>query len=130
MQYNFKFNNTVLTPRPNTDNTGLNDWQPGRKPSAVNHKSQVPQPDILVIRRIGDALINWFLSESPSADYVSIIPDSLQLIDPAYNIWKAKVLTTIYMKKIEQRHHESSVRFRIVYSGTRYAIFHNYLVFP
>jgi len=90
------------------------EWSPGHPLRRIPSKFIAVQPEELIKRKVGDALINWFLYESPRADEVMLVKDSLQLMDEPRQIWKAAVHTLISYKFIEPRQHISWVRFRVV----------------
>jgi hypothetical protein len=116
----------------------VTDWRPGQ-PVQHNIRNKVkplPAPD-LVQRKVEDALINWFLGEIPRADEVSIVPNSLKLVDANYNVWTAKVQTTMFFTDLEPRIHQSYVRFatqcyknRLGVGNDLYTINHNHVIFP
>jgi hypothetical protein len=127
-------NNVLLV---NQFRTGT-EWSPGRPARSHTHTKIKPlQPDDLVIQKVEDVLINWFLHEQPKADQVSVVKNSLQLIDTAHDIWRAKVQTVVFFPTIAPRIHESSVRFRVICHKDKvdskkdfYTIFHNHVIFP
>jgi hypothetical protein len=110
------------------------EWSPGKP---IQHKAAPTPPARSTTQVIEDILINWFLFEQPRADEVQLVNNSLQLVDAAHNIWKAKVQTFVYFPTIEPRIHESSVRFRVEARPdkknpklTHYSIYHNHIIFP
>ena len=115
------------------------EWSPG-KPirNAGYNKVKHLQPNEQIQQKISDVLISHFLHESPRADKVSVVPNSLQLVDPVNNVWRAKVQTTLFFPVIEPRIHESLVRFRVVCIKDKtnnpakdvYSIFRNHIIFP
>ena len=116
----------------------ITDWRPGQ-PVQHNIKNQVKplSPQELVLRKVEDALINWFLGETPRADEVSVVPKSLKLVDAEYSVWTAKVQTVIFFTYLEPRIHQSYVRFvtqcyknRLGPGNDLYVINHNHIIFP
>lgn len=116
------------------------EWSPGRRTTdnQRNWSKQITQPEQLVLQKVGDQVINHFLlNEQPPADHVALVNNSLQLIDAAHNVWRAKVVTTLFFKTLGPRVHTSSIRFRTQRIKDprnpikdRYSIHHNHIIFP
>ena len=113
------------------------EWSPGKPIQKVPVPQPKPlPPDLDAKRKIGDLLINWFLAEQPRADYVTIVSNSLRLVDELHNIWIARVLTTVNFRKTGPKQHISLVRFcisceknKLDYTRDRYRIYHNHVIF-
>ena len=113
----------------NQYNTNL---QPSRTSRPLQNTVIKPKSMTEVVSEI---LINWFLYETPSADEVKLVPNSLQLIDEKHNVWKARVQTFLFFPSSSYLH-ENSVRFAVDCIKNKnngkdyYVIHHNYLIFP
>ena len=127
----------------NSDSTVINkirdgtEWSPSKPGQPAKNRQPVIQPARSVVQVIEDILIHWFMTENPRADDAVIVENSLRLIDPVRNTWRAKVQTFVYFPTIEPRIHESNVKFDVISrvdkknpSLTHYAIYNNHVKFP
>ena len=110
------------------------EWSPSL---GIQQKKQVVQPIRTVVQIVEDIVIDWFLRETPRADEVHVVKNSLKLVDSVHNVWVGRVQTFVYFNNIEPRIHESSIKFKVEVRKHRldptkdfYSIYHNHIIFP
>ena len=58
-------------------------------------------------------LVRIFQNETPPADYVEVVEDSVQCVDEKFHLYKALVRTDMYFNRLGLKQHISNIRFKI-----------------